>query len=31
MADLIFLVLSIAFFAAFIGLTYFFDRVREYK
>ena len=31
MADLIFLLVSIAFFAVFIGITYFFERVRSYK
>jgi hypothetical protein len=31
MADLLFLALSVAFFAALIGMTYFFERVRNYK
>lgn len=31
MTDVIFLALSVAFFAAFIGLAYFFERVRSYK
>ena len=31
MADLIFLALSVVAFAAFIGLTYFFERARKYK
>ena len=31
MTDLIFLALSVALFAAFIGLAYFFERVRSYK
>ena len=31
MADLVYLALSVAFFAAFIGMTYFFERVRKYK
>jgi hypothetical protein len=31
MADLVFLALSVALFAAFIGMAYFFERVRNYK
>jgi hypothetical protein len=31
MADFIFLGLSIAFFAATVGLVYLFDRLREHK
>jgi hypothetical protein len=31
MADVIFLVLSVAVFAAMIGLTYFFERARNFK
>jgi heme/copper-type cytochrome/quinol oxidase subunit 3 len=31
MADIVFLLASVAFFAAFIGMTYFFERVRKYK
>ena len=31
MADIVFLAVSVAFFAAFIGLAYFFERVRSYK
>jgi hypothetical protein len=31
MADLVFLLASVVFFAAFIGMTYFFERVRKYK
>jgi hypothetical protein len=31
MPDLIFLALSVAVFAAFIGLTYFFERARNFK
>jgi hypothetical protein len=29
--DVVFLALSVAFFAAMIGLTYFFEKAREYK
>ena len=31
MADLVFLALSVAFFAAMIGLTYFFEKARQFK
>jgi len=31
MSDLIYLVLSVLFFAAFIGMTYAFERLREHK
>ncbi len=31
MADIVFLALSVAFFAAMIGLTYFFEKARQYK
>ncbi len=31
MADLIFLALSVAFFAAMIGLTYFFEKARQFR
>lgn len=31
MADLLFLALSVAFFAAMIGLTYFFEKARQFK
>ena len=31
MADIVFLALSVAFFAAFIGMKYFFERARSYK
>ena len=31
MSDLIYLVLSVLFFAAFIGMTYAFERLREKK
>ena len=31
MADLVFLALTAAFFAASIGLVYLFDRLREHK
>ena len=31
MADLVFLALAVAFFAATIGLVYLFERLREHK
>jgi len=31
MTDILYLALSIAFFAAMVGLTYFFERARSYK
>ena len=31
MADIVFLLASVVFFAAFIGMTYFFERARKYK
>jgi hypothetical protein len=31
MADIVFLLASVVFFAAFIGMAYFFERARKYK
>ena len=31
MADILFLALSVAFFAAMIALTYFFEKARQFK
>ncbi len=31
MADIVFLLATVVFFAAFVGMTYFFERARKYK
>ena len=31
MADIVFLLATVVLFAAFIGMTYFFERARKYK